>query len=156
MATAFRQQALFASFLAGLAAAAVVMPGCSDGDADRTRGATGGQGVVALQPVTPAVHAEGTARILGSGARTRLELKVTGLPPLDEAYEVWLYNSASDSVGVARVARGSFELRTRLPRNPGRYRYVDISREPLDGNRNHSGASVLRIRVSRLLEAAGR
>lgn len=156
MATAFRQQALFASFLAGLAAVAVVVPGCSDGNTDRAGVGASRTGAVALQPVTPALHAEGTARLLGRGPRTRLELRVTGLPPLDEAYEVWLFNSASDAAGVARVARGSFELKTRLPRNPARYRYVDISRERLDGNRNHSGASVLRVRVSRLLEAAGR
>ena len=56
---------------------------------------------------------------------------------------------------MARVARGSFALRTRLPRDPARYRYIDISREPLDGNRNHSGASVLRF-ACRVLEAARR
>lgn len=79
-----------------------------------------------------------------------------GLPPLDGAYVVWLYNSVFDAVGVARVARGSFALRTRLPSDPADYRYIDISREPLDGNRHHSGASVLRAEVSRLLAAARR
>ena len=119
-------------------------------------GETSWPGAVALRPVTPAVHAEGAARILGRGSGARLELRVRGLPPLDEAYVVWLYNATSDAVGVARVARGSFALQTRLPRDPARYRYLDISREPLDGNRNHSGASVLRVRMSRLLAAARR
>ena len=91
---------------------------------------------------------------MGSGPGARLELRVEGLPPLDGTYVVWLYNAASDAVGVARVARGSFELRVRLPLDPARYRLIDISREPLDGNRNHSGASVLRVRLSRLREAA--
>ena len=92
-------RALFASFLA---AAVVTIPGCSDGD---------GNGAVALRPVTASVHAEGTARLAGR----RLEVRVTGLPPRDGTYVVWLFNTATDAVGVARVARGSFALRTRLP-----------------------------------------
>ena len=50
--------------------------------------------------------------------------------------------------------RGSFDVRTRLPLDPARYRWIDISREPLDGNRNHSGDSVLRVSVARLMRAA--
>jgi hypothetical protein len=111
---------------------------------------------VALRPVTPSIHAEGAARLVGRGPGAWLELRVTGLPPLDEAYVVWLYNATSDAVGVARVARGSFAFRTRLPLDPRRYRYIDISREPLDGNRNHSGASLLRVSVKRLIRAARR
>jgi hypothetical protein len=72
----------------------------------------------------------------------------------DHAYEVWLFNSATDAVGLARVARGSFAVRARLPEDPGRWRYVDVSREPLDRNPGHSGASVLRVPVARLLAAA--
>ena len=109
-----------------------------------------------LTPVTPNVHAAGAARLVGHGPGARLELRVKGLAPLDGAYVVWLYNSTLDAVGVARVARGSFALRTRLVVDPARYRYVDISREALDGNRNHSGASVLRADVSRLLATARR
>jgi hypothetical protein len=93
---------------------------------------------------------------VGRGRDARLELRVRGLPVVDGAYEVWLFNSAIDSVGLARVARGSFAIRTRLPEGAARWRYLDVSREPLDGNPNHSGASVLRARVARLLAAARR
>jgi len=81
-------------------------------------------------------------------------LRVHGLPALDEAYQVWLYNSVSDAVGVARVVRGRFALNAALPVDPARYRSIDVSREPLDGNPNHSGESVLRVPVARLLEAS--
>ena len=137
-------RALFAIFL-------ILFAGCSHGDGDQGRTGSAWTGAVPLSPVIASVHAEGAARILGRGPGARLELRVRGLPPLDEAYVVWLYNAASDAVGVARVARGDFALRTRLPLDPANYRYIDISREPLDGNRNHSGDSVLRVRVSRLL-----
>ena len=142
MAAFTHNRAVFAAFLV---AVLVTVPACSGGESGPDR-----DGEVALRPVTPSVHAEGAARLVGRGPGARLELRVKGLPPLDGAYVVWLYNAASDAVGVARVARGSFELRARLPLDPARYRFIDISREPLDGNRNHSGASVLRVRTSRL------
>jgi len=107
-----------------------------------------------LTRVTPGTHAEGTARLVGRGPGAWLELRVKGLPPFDGTYVVWLFDAASDAVGVARVARGSFDVRTRLPLDPARYRWIDISREPLDGNRNHSGDSVLRVSVARLMRAA--
>lgn len=148
-----RNRALFAGFLA---VAVTVIPACSNRDGDRGLSGSDWAGAVALKPVTPSAYAVGAARLVGQGSGARLELRVKGLPPLDGAYVVWLYNSALDAVGVARVARGSFALRTRLPLDPAHYRYIDISREPLDANRNHSGASVLRAEVSRLLAAAGR
>ena len=91
---------------------------------------------------------------MGRGRAARLELRVRGLPVVEGAYEVWLFNSALDALGLARVARGSFAIRTRLPKGAGRWRYLEVSREPLDGNPNHSGASLLRVRMARLLAAA--
>lgn len=142
--------ALFAGFL-GLIA--VVAPGCSD-DGFEYAPARDRAGDVALRAVTPDVRASGEARIVGRGRSARLELRVRGLPVGEEAYEVWLFNSAVNAVGLARVARGSFALRVRLPEDVGRWRYLDVSREPLDGNPNHSGTSVLRAPVARLLAAA--
>jgi hypothetical protein len=109
---------------------------------------------VPLRAVTPGLQARGEARIVGRGPAARLELRVRGLPVVDGAYEVWLFNSALDAVGLARVARGSFAIRTRLPKGTGRWRYLDVSREPLDGNSNHSGASLLRAPMARLLAPA--
>jgi Anti-sigma-K factor rskA len=126
-------RAVFAGFALTLAA------GCSDDPA--------GDGWVPLRPVSADVRATGEARLAGGD---RLELRVEGLPVRDGAYEVWLFNSASDAVGLARVARGSFSIRVRLPKDPARYRWLDVSSEPLDGNPNHSGASLLRARVAGL------
>jgi hypothetical protein len=138
--------AVFAGFAAVVALAA---PGCSEDEPGH--GSVRG---VALRAVTPDMRARGQARIVGRGQDARLELRVRGLPVADETYEVWLFNSALDTVGLARVARGSFAIRTRLPKDAGRWRYLDVSREPLDGNPNHSGASLLRVPVARLLAAA--
>jgi hypothetical protein len=129
-------QAVFAGFVAALAAT-----GCSD-DAGPER--------VPLRPVPPEVGASGNARLTDGGRR--LELRVDGLPVIDGAYEVWLLNSPSDSVPLARVARGRFAIRVRLPGDARSYRWVDVSRERLDGDPKHSGASVLRAPVAHLLD----
>ena len=147
MTVVSQRRALFA----GLALLALL--GCSGGDTDGSGIAASWPGSVALRPVLPGVRAEGAARLVGHGRGARLELRVRGLPALEDAYEVWLFNSVADAVGLARVVRGSFALRVRLPVRPSRYRYLDISREPFDGNANHSGVSVMRVPVSRLLDA---
>jgi hypothetical protein len=38
----------------------------------------------------------------------------------------------------------------RLPAQASRYRSIDVSFEPSDGNPNHSGQSVLRVPLSKL------
>lgn len=109
-----------------------------------SEGAAAGNG--ALETVGSS-GARGSARIQGS----RLNLQVRGLPP--GGYVVWLYNSVTDARPVAGRRRGSFTVDATLPGDFRRYRYLDVSREPADGNRNHSGQSVLRVRVA---GAAGR
>jgi hypothetical protein len=92
----------------------------------------------------------GTARLIGSGTGSRVQLNVSRLPETPEAYQVWLYNSVGDAISLRRFEGTRIELDARLPRDPARYRYIDISREPPDGNPNHSGASVLRVAIDRL------
>jgi hypothetical protein len=95
---------------------------------------------------------DGTAAIaeIPGGA---LALYVTGtVEPTgtDEGYEVWLYNSRDDalSVGAQRAgADGTFEGQAPLPPEYKRFKYVDVSREKLDTNTEHSGRSVLRGRM---------
>jgi hypothetical protein len=108
---------------------------------------------VALEPVSAAFPASGTARIEGTGPDSRLVLSLRDLPPREEAYAVWLYDSLGDSLLVDQAVGSSIDVNTRLPADPARYRYIDISREPLDGNRNHSGESVMRVPVDSLLSA---
>ena len=118
--------------------------------AEPAPGASSGQPEPAAVPLQAVAggEASGTATVQGR----RLTLTVEDLPQAASGgYVVWLYNSISDARPVTGTRRGRFTLRERLPRSAGRYRYLDISREPADGNRNHSGASVLRVPLSALL-----
>lgn len=91
--------------------------------------------------------ATGNARIAGS----RLSLDVRGLPkPASGGYVVWVYNSVTEARAVAATREGTFKLRARLPGSYRRYRFIDVSREPSDGNPNHSGQSVMRVPLSGL------
>jgi hypothetical protein len=90
--------------------------------------------------------ATGTAALTEGG--TRLTLNAEGLAP--GAYQVWLYNSVIDAVSLTKVQGTKLSLDLKLPANASHYRYVDVSLEPADGNRNHSGESVLRVPLSKL------
>jgi len=81
-----------------------------------------------------------------------LELSVAGLPdPGGDGYVVWLYNSLSEARPLNRPrSERAFQLDAKLPEGAERYRFIDISREPGDDNRNHSGESVLRVPISKL------
>lgn len=93
--------------------------------------------------------ASGTASLRSNGGTVRLKLSVRGLPsPSSGGYVVWLYDSVTNAHALTGSLKGSFTVDTPLPRDYKRYRYVDISREPADGNRNHSGQSVLRVALS--------
>lgn len=98
--------------------------------------------------------AQGRAVILaGEGARPRLRLTVSGLPrPESGGYVVWLYNSITDARALTGSRSGNFTVRAPLPASAERFRFLDVSREPPDGNRNHSGASVLRVPLDRIPE----
>ena len=93
----------------------------------------------------------------GSGEFTargdgRFVLVLKDLPAPSGAYQVWLYNSVVDSVPLGTFRTGSGRVTIRLPQNAKDYRFLDISQEPADSNRNHSGDSVLRARLKPLLE----
>jgi hypothetical protein len=101
---------------------------------------------VALTPLGDAHGANGTAALAQGGKR--LVLHVTGLP--GGAYQVWLYDSVIDTASLTKVSGTKLDVDLKLPRNASHYRYVDISREPPDGNPNHSGQSVLRVPLAKL------
>jgi hypothetical protein len=98
----------------------------------------------ALAPVGPVRGVRGTARLRGFA----LSLRTQGLPSGGGDYTVWLYDSVANATPVGRLRAGRLEAR--LPSGFTRYRYIDVSREPRDGNANHSGASVLRAPLSTL------
>jgi hypothetical protein len=103
-----------------------------------------------LTPVSPAgADVSGTARLTDAGKR--LQLTIEGLPNARGAvYQVWLYNSVIDSRNIGGARGTKITLSARLPKNIRRYRFIDVSREPADGNRNHSGASIVRVPVAKL------
>ncbi|MGE3233182.1 MAG: anti-sigma factor [Thermoleophilia bacterium] len=91
--------------------------------------------------------ARGQARVVG-GDDGGLRLDVSGLAPSDGAfYELWLLDGPDRmvSLGAFRVpASGRAEVDVPLPVPVTDFRYLDVSREPDDGNPAHSGDSVLR------------
>lgn len=98
-------------------------------------------------PVGGTAGVAGTARIVGD----RLVVGVRGLPrPRRGYHEVWLYNTLLDAYSLGRSDSGHIKLDAKLPPDWKRYRFVDISREPNDGNPSHSGQSVARVPVRSL------
>lgn len=95
--------------------------------------------------------ARGAARLVNQDGAVSLKLSVRGLPtPSTGGYVIWLYDSVSDARSLTGSLKGNFKVDMPLPRGYRRYRYLDISREPADGNRNHSGQSVLRVPLASL------
>jgi hypothetical protein len=95
-----------------------------------------------------------TARILSSGGRDVLELNVTGLPATPDDHEAWLFNTIGDAVSLGRIP-SSGRLRAPLPADWRKFNLLDVSREPHDGNPNHSGLSILRVPLSKLAAGSG-
>jgi hypothetical protein len=82
------------------------------------------------------------------GGRRQVVVQATLRPNQGrQAYEVWLYNSPTDAKSIgAQVtdARGVYQGAGPLPQDFQRYRFIDVSLEPIDRNTRHSGESVLR------------
>jgi hypothetical protein len=88
----------------------------------------------------------GTVGITRHGGNLTLNLRVTPLrSPVNGHYEVWLYNSLLSSEPLGRLRSGVTDLVLRLPAGAKRYRWIDVSFQPL-GDTYHSGESVLRAR----------
>jgi hypothetical protein len=89
-------------------------------------------------------RARGAVFLAGNGGHLRLKLTVRALPTARRGhFEVWLYNSVRDSRALGRLRTGRHHVTLRLPRGARRYRWIDISFQPL-GFVHHSGLSVLR------------
>lgn len=145
---------LVGALVAAIVALVLALSGGGDDD---------GGGDQAAEPSAPAAPAAGGPAKLapvagGTGTGDikltgdKLELSVRGLPdPGRAGYVVWLYNSLSEARPLSQPqSKSAFELMTALPQAAGRYRFIDVSLEPADSNRNHSGQSVLRVPLSDL------
>jgi hypothetical protein len=56
----------------------------------------------------------------------------------------------ADAAPLGRFNGARIRLDRELPKDPAKYRWIDISLEPPDGNPNHSGESVARVKLSAL------
>ncbi|MCA2217295.1 anti-sigma factor [Jidongwangia harbinensis] len=89
--------------------------------------------------------ARGDARVLSGAA---LEVDVRNLPLTPGHYEIWLIDpeDITKMQAIGAVPQGTDAVQLPIP--PGtdlnRYRLVDVSAEPNDGNSAHSGNSLLR------------
>ncbi len=138
---------------AGLAAAALLAGGVGLGIA-LSGGDGGGAGddvIVALQPVGSSDNTVSGEADLNEGARTAT-VSVSGLTPsgAGETYELWLLNSPEELVSLGSFVvpdSGAANVTVQLPASASGYSFIDISREPADGDSSHSGDSVLRAKV---------
>jgi hypothetical protein len=99
----------------------------------------------------------GIAIVVEQNGRRQLLVQAARLEPSGqrEAYEVWLYNSPTDAKSLgAQVtdARGGYQGAGPLPEDFANYKFIDISREPIDDDGKHSGQSVLRGRIGKVGE----
>jgi hypothetical protein len=127
-------------------------------DNNKGGGGSGGGAAAAPQPGQRGVPA-GVAIVAERGGKRQVIVQAASLPPNRnrEAYEVWLYNSPKDAMSLgAQVtdSRGTFQGAGPLPTDYQRFSYIDVSREPIDQNRSHSGQSVLRGRLGKLRPAS--
>lgn len=104
--------------------------------------------VLAVSPLGP-IDAVGDGRfgraeLIGTDAGPALQVDAAGLPSVAGDYQVWLLGDAGRmvSLGVLHEGSGTFAVPDHLDLN--RYRTVDISDEPDDGNPLHSGVSIAR------------
>ncbi|MEU4690368.1 anti-sigma factor [Actinoplanes sp. NPDC023714] len=98
-----------------------------------------------LEPLpTVPVDAGGRVRVLDDGD---LEIDVRNLPLTTGFHEVWLIDP-DDTTKMVAIGNLTGDKQVVLPVPPGtdlnRYRLVDVSDEPHDGDATHSGVSLLR------------
>lgn len=151
---ALRRRRLLGAGALGLVALVAVLLwpiGLLTGDDDQGGGSTQAAGRQPASSGSPA----GIAVVAQQGGRRQVVVQAANLPPSTrrEAYEVWLYNSPQDAKSIgAQVTdkRGAYQGAGPLPDDYARFRFIDVSREPIDQNRAHSGQSVLRGRLGTL------
>jgi hypothetical protein len=101
------------------------------------------QVVLAALPVDP--QAKGEARVLSTGNGRELTVDVSRLATTSGFYEVWLIDRGVKKMiplGILHGSQGQFAIPEGV--DLSQYPIVDVSAEPLDGNPQHSGKSLLR------------
>ena len=94
----------------------------------------------------------GTVLIIGEGSDRHAELSAADLPVSDRGlYELWLLDSARGQMSLGTFApdsEGEADVAMPMPVSDEAYTYIDISREPRNGDPAHSGRSILRAPTS--------
>ena len=111
-----------------------------------------------LRPVGGA-KGTGIAVILQQGSQTQLVVQATKLQPTDRqhAYEVWLYNSASDAAQLGAQftdQQGNLQGRGAVPANWQSFKYVVLSREKVGTNPKTPSGLVLRAQLRNVPQSA--
>ena len=105
-----------------------------------------------LKPVGGA-KGTGIAVVISQGDAKQLVIQATKLEPTDQqsAYEVWLYNSASDAVALGAQftdQQGNLQGRGPVPGNWERFKYVVLSREKVGTNPKTPASVLLRAKLT--------
>jgi anti-sigma-K factor RskA len=131
-------------WLLGAAAVLVVLLlGLGGYTAGRDRDATRGQ-TVALAAAGGSATAE--ARMRGAGDDQIMTMTARGLPrpPAGAYYEVWLVDDAGKEFPVGVLAANGEGIWSLPAEVAARYRVIDVTLEPADGDPARSAESVLR------------
>ena len=125
---------------------------------DDNPGSSSNAASTAPQPGSNKGVPAGIAIVASRNGKRQVIVQAASLPPNKprQAYEVWLYNSPKDARSLgAQVTdqRGTFQGAGPLPTDYQRFQYIDVSREPINQDRTHSGNSVLRGKIGTLKQA---
>ncbi|MGH2986343.1 MAG: hypothetical protein ACRDLO_06620, partial [Solirubrobacterales bacterium] len=86
-----------------------------------------------------------------SPGRRTIEARLRGLPNPSGRYDLWLYDSRRRSARLGHLDSGTGRIRARLSKRAGRYRFLDLSREPKPADARHGSRSLFRTRLRRVL-----
>ncbi|HYH58301.1 MAG TPA: anti-sigma factor [Thermoleophilaceae bacterium] len=123
--------------------------GSADNGGDPAPPPGGNQGAGREARLAAVGGGRGSGRLIVTDAGATIVLR--GLPDPDGAYEVWLYENIVRARSLGTIADGGGRLEVKLPADAGSYPFLDVSREPSDGNPNHSGQSVIRAPLETVL-----
>ena len=160
--------------LAGAAAAVVLLlvllvwpVGLLTGDDDDSSGTSsaednqpaaqaGDQGQQAAAAGQPA----GIAIVVDQGGKRQILVQAAALSPSgqDQGYYVWLYNSPDDAKslgGQVTDQQGNYQAIGPFPDDYTKYKFIDVTLQPVGKNPKHTGESVLRGPVPKLRDAKG-